>query len=153
MYLEFGKISNVTIFDAFQSIENIWDGWALQLTMIYLIICAVAGLLFISTLIIILVLMYYHSPIDQGTFGDMALLGWDFRPDLCEGGIEYKGEMDEVDIVLQRVKERRLRKMKGLPPGASLSGQGLELYTIKRANHTVTEVGSDSEGEDFPLLD
>jgi len=120
--------------------------------LIILILAAVIALMFIATLVTGTVLLYYNSPGDHGTFGDEAVSGWGYRPDLCESGIEYKGPMDEVDITLQRVKERRLRKLNGLPPGASLSGEGLQLYTLQRANYTVMEVGSDDEGE-FPLLD
>lgn len=123
------------------------------ITKVLVIIVAVVALFAITSPIIMLILMYYHSSREEGTFGDEAVTGWDFRPDLCDGGIEYKGELDEVERILERVKERRMRRMAGLPRGALLSSQGLELHTIKRANYTVPDIGSDSEGENFPLLD
>lgn len=100
------------------------------------------------------VVILAHYIEGHGPSGDDALNGWGFRPDLGDnGGVEYKGAMDEVDRVLQRVGERRSRRVQGLPSGASLSGAGIEMYTLKRANFVVGEMDSDDEGETFPLLD
>lgn len=94
-----------------------------------LVLLACFLVLLISVIFISAVMCCYHHSRDDWTL----LHTGGFRPDLVDdGGLEHTGPMDEVELVLQRVRERRIRKLRGLPPGASLSGEGIELLMFRR---------------------
>lgn len=87
---------------------------------------------------------------------DRTLMGRGYRPDITRvsdrSAFEYGGTMyyDEIDRIIYRVRERKARRVAGLPAGAHVDDIPLRELIKKKAKDPV-RVGSvrhNEEGED-----